>query len=231
MKSQRRHELKENVLAHELARLRDFLNQYGNWITGGIVAVAIVILIAWYFHGRSQRLMVEEQAQFNDALGNPSLEAKDRMDRLEQMANGARDPLIGAESAVRLGDGFADQYLEATVRGAGENAADLRTKAEGFYNLAITKYPKQKEMAARAHFGLASLAESAGELETAKAEYARAEQVAGSNHPVAVEARTAISALGNATQPVRLATTTQAVTRPTVAPAGKGPATATATQR
>ena len=43
MKSERRHELKENVLASELGRLRDLLNRYGNWIMGAVLAVVVIV--------------------------------------------------------------------------------------------------------------------------------------------------------------------------------------------
>ena len=34
MKSKRRHELQENVLAHELVEVKQFFSKYGNWIAG-----------------------------------------------------------------------------------------------------------------------------------------------------------------------------------------------------
>jgi hypothetical protein len=214
MKAERRHELHENVLAHELSRLREFFDKHGNWITAVIVAAAIVVLVVWYVRGRNQRLLAEEQVSFNEALSSPSLETKDRVSRLEQLANDARDPLVGAESAVFLGDIFADQCLKAIVRGSDEQAAELRARSASFYKLALDKYPKQRVTAARAHFGLASLAETVGDMVTAKAEYALAEQAAGPNYPVTAEARMELENLPLATQPVRFATTTQATTAP-----------------
>ena len=60
MKSKRRHELQENVLAHELVEVKQFFSKYGSWIFGGSLAVLIVVLIVWFAHSRGRQRAADE---------------------------------------------------------------------------------------------------------------------------------------------------------------------------
>ena len=86
MKAKRRHELKENVLAHELGLLRGLFKKYGNWILGALVAAVVIFLIVRYFSGREQRRLQEAVAHFSEALRiNPGdTEARENLRAFER---------------------------------------------------------------------------------------------------------------------------------------------------
>jgi hypothetical protein len=230
MKAQRRHELKENVLARELDQMRGLLSRYGNWIAGGIAAVVVVFLVVWYYHSRSVRELSEEQARLDSLVSEPNFTDEQRLEGLTGLADHARSPVVGASAAVTAGDMLSERYLDGMRRTPPEDSPQTRQQAEKSYRLAIEKYPERKLFAARAHFGLAVLAETAGDFATAKGEYEQVVRLVDATYPVAVEAQGRLRTLPLHSQPVRFATTTQATQRAATRPAGRGrPAPATAT--
>lgn len=81
MKAQRRHELKENDLAHALNNIRDYLDENGKQVTIGVIIIAAVIA-AVVFGVRSKAAALEDvyrrraQLNFDDPqIGRESLDA------------------------------------------------------------------------------------------------------------------------------------------------------------
>lgn len=214
MKSKRRHELQENVLAHELVEVKQFFSKYGNWIFGGLAAVVIVVLIVWYAHGQAERRTREEKAQFNRAIGqmyDPAKEAS-ALASLGELAENAKDRLLAARVAGLLGEVYSSKH-QASVREGSAEAADFMTKAKRYYQMVVDDGNAPKPLLAAAHVGLGTLAYDSGDVATAKAEYGKAVK-AQPESPGGLEARRLLAAMEGRSGPVHIVTTL-----PTTAPA------------
>jgi len=217
MKAQRRHELKENVLAHELTKLREIFAKYGNWIVGALAAAAIVLLVARYYVGRGEAQYMSEKARFERLVGG-ELKDDERLEGLEDMAHNATDEVLGASSAIWAGSFCADRFLKALQVSPAE-AARHRKKAEEFYRIVLSKYPGRKLFAAKAQLGLGVMAENAGDRTAAMERYRQVAPLVHGRHPVAVEAMRRLNRLRQSrTRPARFATTR--ATQPATAPSG-----------
>lgn len=223
MKAKRRHELKENVLAHELGEIKAFFGKYGNWVLAGVTAVAVVLLVVWYYHRASTRREAEEQGQYTRLTRHADVEDEERLKGLVEMVETAKDPVVAAGSAVYLGEFCYNKYVDALRRGNRHEAQDWRKKAEQYFRLTIEKYPDRKVYLTKAHLGLGDLALNAGDLASAEAQYEKAGRSVHAAHPLAMNAQRKLRDLKTLSEPVRFATTTQA-TQP-AAPAASGPAT------
>ncbi len=229
MKARRRHALKENVLAHELGQIRAFFSRYGNWVLAGVTAVAIVLLVVWYYVNLSRGRAAEELAEYQRLSRSVGIEEQARLNGLVNLAETAKDQVVAAASAVFAGDLCAQKHLDAVVAQDRAEAPQWRDKAEKYYHLAIEKYPERKMFRAKAHLGLGILAEDAGNVEAARAEYEQASRLVNESYPVAMEAQRRLANLQTWERPARFATTTQAsqpATSPAATRAAPGPATA-----
>lgn len=214
MKSKRRHELQENVLAHELGEVKQFLSKYGNWIAGGLAAVLIVVLIVWYTHSRAEKQQTEEETRFSRAIGqvyDPANEAS-ALASLGELAENAKDRLLAARVAGFLGEFYSSKH-QASVREGSLEAADLMTKANRYYQMVVNERNAPKLLLAAAHVGLGTLAYDAGDVATAKAEYEKAVK-AHPQSPGGIEARRLLAGMEGRSGPVHFVTTL-----PTTAPA------------
>lgn len=231
MKTRRRHELKENVLAHELGKIKDFFNRYGNWITGAVVAALIVFLIVWHYRARSARELAEQRNNyetFRREIYEP--EKRDSAEAgLIELAENARDPFISALACVDVADFCSSRYADALRRSDAAQTQQYRRKAEKYYRLVIQKHPDRNPFVARAHFGLGMLAENQADWTTARSEYEQVRRLVNSAYPVAIEAQLRLNRLDGWSKPVRFATTEPATAPATTAPATTEPATAPAT--
>ena len=214
MKSKRRHELQENVLAHELVEVKQFFSKYGNWILGGVLAVLAVVLIVWYAGSRADSLAAEQDAQFNLAIRqvhDPAREAG-ALASLAELAENAKDRLLAARVAGFLGE-FYSSKRQASVREGSTEAADFMAKAKRYYEMVVREPSQPKQLLASAHVGLVTLAYDAGDVATAKAEYEKAVK-AHPQSPGGLEARRLLAAMEGRSGPVHIVTTL-----PTTAPA------------
>ncbi len=214
MKSKRRHELQENVLAHELVEVKQFFSKYGNWLAGGLTAVLIVVGIVWYAHRQAERRASEEKAQFNRAIGqmyDPANEAS-ALASLGELAENAKDRLLAARVAGLLGEVYSGKHQASASEGSLE-AADLMAKAKRYYQMVIDERNAPKPLLAAAHVGLGTLAYDSGDVATAKAEYGKAVK-AQPESPGGIEARYQLAAMEGRSGPVHFVTTL-----PTTAPA------------
>lgn len=223
MKARRRHALKENVLAHELGEIKSFFSRYGNWVLAGVVAVVIVVLVVLYYQKLSKKRLADEAAEYERLARYANIEEDVRLNGLIELAETAKDPVVGAGSAVYVGDICSHKRLDALRRANHPAARDWRQKAERFYRLVIERYPERKLFQAKAHLGLGVLAEDGGELESARAAYEQARRSVNDAYPVAREAQRRLANLQAWSEPVRFATTTQA-SQPATGPSATQPA-------
>ncbi|MCK4625292.1 MAG: tetratricopeptide repeat protein [Phycisphaerae bacterium] len=222
MKAQRRHELQENVLAHELGQIKTFFNRYGNWITGVIVAVLIVLLVVWHYRSRSAAELLEQAAMFEtlkQGIYEPDKQASS-LEAMVDLAQDARDPLISASASMFAADFCVRQYIVDLRNPEGKQAGEYREKAKKHYNLVIEKHSDWKIFVAKAHLGLGILAENAADWTTAKSEYELVTRSLDDTYPVWVEAQRRLNNLKVWKEPFRFATTLP-TTAPATAPATK----------
>ena len=221
MKTQRRHELQENVLAHELGNIKAFFNRYGNWITGLLVATLVVVLVVWHYRSRIAAELAEQSALYETLKQDVSAPDKQAsaLDGLINLSETARDPLLSASASMLAADFCAEQYVTSLRHSDGKQAGLERAKAEKYYRLVIEKHSDRKVFVARAHLGLGMLAESASDWETAQSEYKKAQRMLDDTFPVSVEAQRRLNTLEVWSKPFRFATTA-----PTTEPVTSGPA-------
>jgi hypothetical protein len=173
MKSERRHELQRNTLEVEILKVWEFLKLRGNllaWVGLGIAAV--ILGIVWYV--RTSRSEAEgQQTQFERAVlpsGRGQTEEQ-RQATLEKIAADRSHPLWAANADVALGDTLSLRLASQWPNLSDGDRSAIRAQAEGYYNRAISDFPKETAAVAKARYGLGKLAESWGDVETARKEY------------------------------------------------------------
>jgi hypothetical protein len=167
MKSKRRHELQENVLAQEIGKIGEFLKVHGNHLATAALIVAILILGYVLLSRRADTKKLHLQQEWARALTS-NLKPDERVNALTAMAEQTDNPRIAALSGVELGYEYSKRLL--TAKDNSERSA-LAEKASQWYQLTIQKFPKEELAVAKAHYGLGKLKEAAGQFPQAGEEY------------------------------------------------------------
>jgi tetratricopeptide (TPR) repeat protein len=234
MKSERRHELQENILSHGLAQTVDFCRRNANALSWGALGVAVLVLLAalWYRYSSGQNEKL--QYEFSTLVLMPQQEMKpeERLDKLKDLAKRDSNEQRLAAVTYEIGREYAFRALVAPEI----DRKALSDQASSYFTQVIQKYAKENLLVAKAHLGLAKLAETQGDFNTAQAQYQAVLNMASvSDYPVAVLAKEAREAMEQFRQPIVFATTAPS-TQPTTtsAPASasapaSGPATSAAT--
>jgi hypothetical protein len=225
MKSRRRHELQENVLAAEIGKIAEFLKKRGSHLATGVLIAALVlfgyVFISRRSHGKHEGL----QRRWDLALSG-TLKPDERASTLTDLAEQDDNERIAALAGVELGYHYATQSLAAK---AGSERVALAERAGRWYLLTIEKFPKQELAVAKAFYGIGKLRESAGQFKTAAEAYRKAKSFTDlAGQPVTRLAEAALLELQALQAPVRMATTAPA-TQPTSAPVAE-PASAPASR-
>lgn len=177
MKARRRHELQTNILAEQLAETVEYLKNKGQVI--GLVALAVVVAlgVTWYWR-YSARVSRQQGWSAMLALWHASPdEQPDYFARLEQVARSYRDPALRAAAWAQLGSRLLDEATGSEATDQPQETKKLLERAKTAFQKVLAETPEQMVPAAIAHLGLASMAASAGDFETAKQHY---QAVAGS---------------------------------------------------
>jgi len=224
MKSRRRHDLKQNVLDAELGRLVAFFKKRGTYIVWGVLAAALVALIIWYTRGQHSRRVTEIRSTYERLVmlhHNPSAEAEVLVG-FQELAAQDKIKRIAADACVRIGSIYARQAMASELD---LERAELFSRAKSQYLRAIDSFPDESLAVAKAHFGLAKLAESRRDFPAARTSYQAVLQTAQvRGYPVAIMAEAALRGLSELEAPVRMATTLPS-TQPTTAEAATAPST------
>jgi len=209
MKSQRRHELQENALIAELGRIVQALRKRGNLIAWGVLIAALVAMIAVFAWKKSRQAEIELQAKFDRVMApDTALSDEDRLAGLRELAEQDDDEVKAALATVELGDIYARRMVVAGPKADPAQWKRLADKAAGYYREVISRFADQNLPLAKAHLGLAKLAESQQDFETAKAEYqAVLKLTALTGQPVMRRAERGMQQLDMLSSPVRMATT------------------------
>lgn len=226
MKAQRRHDLRENLLALEIGKVADFLKKNGSYIATGVLVIAVVIFAIVMLRGRAEAKEAAVRAQWDrvqQAKFSPEFDRSQLTKELTDLTEQTTDKRLAALAAVELGDEFSRRILASSD----VDRSELAKKAEYWYRWAISSFPKEYMAVAKAHFGLAMLQETAGQFDQAASELqavTKLTQLQG--YPVSLLARIEMQRLADLKQPVRMATTLPSTTTQPSKPASSGAAEA-----
>ena len=227
MKSRRRHELQQNVLDAELGKTIEFFKKHGSKIFGLLLVAALIYLGVTLYRRQSSGAQQQLQTDYNQAVAK-SMDRRVTPDEMLAMFKGIADRgddnQIVAMSCVYVGDLYASKILSAESE---SQRQEIARQATIYYRRVIRDFPERRLPVAKAHFGLAKLAETTRDLETARREYQAVMDTGLVKYPVVHEADKARKRLEWIAAPVPMATTLPS--QPTTEPATK-PASAPATQ-
>lgn len=224
MKSQRRHELKENVLGQELGKGWQFVKQYGNYLAWGLLGVAVVgLLVVWGVKSKRDADQRVQARYYELTSANANVEPGAVIPGLIELTEQTRDRRIAGLAAVEVGNRHLDQLVAAGQGLPADQRQALAQEAVKYYRIALDRFADQTGVAANAHYGLAKLAETSGDFAMARTEYEATFASAPQGSPMRQTATDAMERVDRLQTPVRLAPGTQ----PASAPA-TGPATAAA---
>lgn len=171
MKSRRRHELQDNVLRKELSKAVEFFREYGTYLVWGGVVVALVLLVTMYSISKSRQRRRDIHIRYEEAMTNRTITVDVRLKDLKALADQDTNRDIAADACLAVGDLSA-----ARLARAGSSTLKIERKgygdeAETYYRKAIAGFGDRPAIVGRAHLGLARLAESRRDFDTAEAEY------------------------------------------------------------
>ncbi len=226
MKAKRRHELKENVLAQELEKLKVFLGKYGGWIAGAVVAAMIVLLIVWQLRAREHRVLDRERTQHRKLTSGSGMKRDDRLAGYLQLAETAKDPIIAADCRIRAAHMYSQDYLDVLgVPSASGRAEQSRQRAEELYRTVIARHSDRRQIVTNAYYGLGILAMNSEEKEKARQWFKQA-AAGGANHPAAIDAKKRLDKLEEWFQSVKYPKTRPATQPAAASSPASGPAPA-----
>jgi len=172
MKSQRRHELRQNVLDAELAKTVQFFRKHGTRMAWGALVAALValgIVWAWNKHKQGIATAHSQYARLEEQLANRDADPESLAAAFLELSATSSDDNIAAESAVRAGDGYSRLVTVETADTA--KHSQWLERASNAYKRAVTEFPEETMSVAKAHYGLAKLAETRGDFIAARSHY------------------------------------------------------------
>ncbi|MHC4717250.1 MAG: hypothetical protein ACYS5V_09790 [Planctomycetota bacterium] len=244
MKAKRRHELKENVLAHELVQIKEFLSRHGTWILIVVAAGAV----CWWGYGRYRTSKlneyIAEKETYRKLTTDPDMKNEDRAKGLAELLDTAKDRVTAAAAGLAAAGIWSQMYVNALAKPEGVPEADVRKysrNAADLYERVLAAHSDRPRLAARAHSGLAVLehnmalaALEAGQAdkaakhkEAAKDHYRTVARLLGPDDPDSKISRARIRDV-DGLKPIRFATTLPTQPSTATAPATTEPATAPA---
>lgn len=211
MKARRRHELQQNVLDAELARVVEFFRKYGTYMVWGGVIVALVLLVTTYSISKSRERRRNVHARYERAMTDRNIKLDERLKDLKALVEQDVNRDIAALACLAVGDQNAAQLATAGSSTPAGRRKHSHDQAEIHYRKAIRRFADRPVIVGRAHLGLALLAESRRDFDAAEAEYhavlAAAQLQAG---PLADAAAKGLETLDQLRLPVAMATTAPA---------------------
>jgi hypothetical protein len=217
MKSQRRHELQQNVLDTELARGVEFVRTHRTALGWGLVIAVVAVFAIFYVVRHFGQKALEVQAQYERLTMDPEMTEQEQAEGFKAVSQDSNKH-YAALALVRLGDLYARQLVGAAGMLAAQRD-ELADIAAGYYRRVIEGHQDRKQALAEAHLGMGKLQESRGELTAARSEYQSVllmTELRG--WPVRDQAEQAKQDLDSFKQPIRMATTSSA---PATAPAAQ----------
>jgi len=171
MKARRRHELQTNTLAEQLAEAVEYLKGKGQVLGLVVLAVVVALGVTWYWRYSARATRQEGWSAMLALWDAAPTEQPDYFAQLEQVARSYRDPALRAMAWAQLGTRLLDQAAGLHATDQADEADQFVEQAKSAFEQVLTETPEQVVPAAIAHLGLASIAASAGDFETARQHY------------------------------------------------------------
>ena len=170
MRSDRRHELKENDLAHAIDQWRGYFKTHGKTV-GLVIAAAVAVVLVTSLALRAREAGIEDNWSKRSLLSFDDPEsARTSLTQLQVLANSSSDKAFVLSTLLTRGSQALGLCLEA------ENAPDeeLNNVARESYERVLKSFTKNPIAIGRAHLGLATVAENDfaldGDIDRHKAE-------------------------------------------------------------
>lgn len=186
MKTERRHELKTNVLAHSLVRWIDAAKPYSRAGTAIVIAL-VVALFAWaYLSTQNTRRLADGWNEYFDAIGGRD---PDSRGALRDISSRYAGTMVGQWARLTLADIQLDDGTNRLLQDRKIARDGLREASEKYRALLLeTSHPTIRQ---RSLYGLARAQEALGELDEAQKQYRElAEQWPDGPFAAAAKART-----------------------------------------
>lgn len=173
MKSERRHELKQNDLDAELVKALGFFRTHGRlvgWVVLGIAAVALAYVLVQR-HGESKELAAQDD--FNNLVAGGEAK-KDNLPRMNAIIDGDSNSFRAAYTCAAAGDMLVNSVLVGGADMTPQDRTEALDKGKEYYTKAVEKFSDQPGAAAKACLGLAVTAEQEKGLAAAREPMERA---------------------------------------------------------
>lgn len=210
MKSTRRHELKQNLLAAEIQKSGQWIKAHSVQLSWALLGVVVVVVgVVWYVTAILPR-GAQTRRTLYDAVLLPAQEtalAEAQVKGLQQIAE-CDDEELAAEASYQLGINQMIRLMGGWYVVTAEDRQKMSQDAQRWLDRVIEKFPRQQAAVAKARYALGKLAESEGRLDDAQAYYeairsSQAAYLAG--QPVLRFAEDALTELPILRQQLRLA--------------------------
>jgi len=165
MKSETRHDLQTNWLAHHVALWIERVRPYNSLIVGGLLAVLVLLAAYSFFGGETSARQAAAWSSYNESVESPL----PNLDRLHESADEYPDSPVQEFADITWADGqvaIASRYFIQNRTVANESLS----RATGTYQ-SLLRETEDERIKSRAHFGLGRIYELQNELDKARAEY------------------------------------------------------------
>lgn len=168
MKSERRHELKQNVLDAELVKAYGFFRTHGRLVAWVVLGLAAVVLgyVLIQRHAQNKELAAQEDFTSLVLEGKAN---KSNLARLDAIIEDGSSEFRAAYACVAAGDVLANAVAVGGNDMTPQDRTDALRGAKTYYARAIEKFPDQPGAVAKAYLGLAVVTEKEKSLADARA--------------------------------------------------------------
>ncbi len=177
MKSDRRHELHQNMLAQGLSVIGQWTKKYANYLAGALLVVAIIVLAyTWYSRSSSQQRQdtITDFQKLHAKLGQSNDDATLKL--LSELGMQTTDVQVAARANLDVGNAYALRIVRTTDLSDSERNTFIQEAGKHYQRL--DQYAQFPQLQAQAHIGLARLAETQRNFDLALQEYAKAARLA-----------------------------------------------------
>jgi hypothetical protein len=166
MKTERRHELQTNVLAHSMARWIEVARPYSKAGTAVLIAI-VVALFAWaWMSTQGTRRAADGWNEYFDATGGRNSDPRELLRDISSRYSGT---MVAQWARLSLADIQLDDGTNRLLQDRALARDDLREASEKFQALLLES--SHATILQRSTYGLARAHEAMGDLERARKEY------------------------------------------------------------
>lgn len=217
MKSTRRHELQQNTLNAELAKLVGFFRKHGTKISWAVLIAALIFLVVVLWNRRQQQKDADLAARYSAVIPSISMvmydtddeKAEGVIDGLKKVVEDGGTRPTAADAALQIANLCAARVPLQTDPAGRQKWAQ---RARDGYQAVLAKYTDNAPAIGAAHAGLGRLAETEGDFATARREFqAVVDTPSLKGYPVYAAAQSGLEGLDTLSAPIPLAATMPAI--------------------